>query len=184
MACTAEPYTYKEPVIITLFPHNFLPNFNHIVKVGDQMFWGNMFSRVSKWFDSVHNFFSRKVTQVRDSLSYAVVKLRGFFARIIAKLRSFFAAVISKICGFIAATVAKISNIFEKVVANVRSFFSALKTLFRLARKLQKLLSLIDDVLNILDKEVALRSKLLQILKIASRFGDLGSILGGMIHQQ
>lgn len=119
----------------------------------------------------------------RDSLSYAIAKLRGFFVRDIAKLRSFFAAVISKIRDFIAATVAKISNFFEKVVANVRSFFSALKTLFRLAQKLQKLLSLIDNVLNILDKEVALRRKLLQILKIVSRFGDLGSILGGMIHQ-
>ncbi|CAA7036118.1 unnamed protein product [Microthlaspi erraticum] len=164
-----------------------------------------MFSRVSKWFDSIHNFFSRTVTQVQDSLSCAIAKLQSFFARIIAKFRSFVAAVISWMCGFFAAAVAKLTNFFVAVISkirgffaaiiakihnffvtisdNVRSFFSTVKTLFRLIQKLQMLLRLISEVLDTWDRQVALHRKFLQVFKILNRFVDLGTIFGGMVHQ-
>lgn len=138
------------------------------------MFWRNLFSKVSKLFDSAKNmllnFLSPMVERVQESFSAATAMLRGFFTTVIAKIRTFFAMVIAKIRSF-----------FAMVIANVRSFFSTIKALFRLIQKLQKPLSLVNVLLDILESEMAPHSKFLSVLKAFNRFEDLGTIFGGVV---
>ncbi|CAH8262709.1 unnamed protein product [Arabidopsis lyrata] len=148
------------------------------------MFWGNLFSRVSKWFDSaknmLHNLVSPMVERVQESFSSLISTLRGFFDTIITKLRNFFAAVFSKLRDFFLMIVAKICNFFVTIISKVRSFFDFVATLYRCIQKLQKLFSLINDLLDILglESEMALHSKFLHVLQIFKQFGDLGTIFG------
>ncbi|WZZ10713.1 hypothetical protein YC2023_096634 [Brassica napus] len=110
---------------------------------------------------------------VKESLSSAYAKLRAFVAAIIAKLRYFFVSAFLKLRGFVAAIVARVHNFFVTTIANIRNFFSVVGKLYNLV---PKLFSLIVDFKNIFDSGVALRLKLLLVLKIFDKLFDLGHI--------
>lgn len=178
----AHPYKKNHPSL--LLSHNSLANSNHNIS-SEKTFWRNLVSRVSKWFDSaknmLHHFISPMVNRVQESFSSAMAKLRGFFVAIITKLRNFFVAAYSMLCDFVVTIATKIRSFFNTVVANVRNFFSAVTTLYRVIQKMQKLLYLLNALLDILDSEMALQSKLLQVLKIFNQSGVLGTIFGRMV---
>ncbi|KAL0698937.1 hypothetical protein Bca4012_055059 [Brassica carinata] len=137
------------------------------------MFWRNLLTRVSKWFDSAKKM-------VQKSLSSAYAKLRAFVATMIAKLRYFFVSAFLKLRGFVATMVAGVHNFFVTTIANIRNFFSLVRILYGLV---PRLFSLINDLKNIFDSGVAFRRKLRLVLKIFDQLVDLGPIFGGMLHQ-
>ena len=135
------------------------------------MFWRNLLKRVSKWFNSAKKM-------VQESVSAAYAKLRGFVAVLIAKIRHFFVLAFLKLRGFVVATVAKIRKFFVTAIANLRKFFSIVDTLNHLVQKLH---SLINDIVNVFNSELALSSRFFIVPKIIDQLGDVVPIVDRLI---